>query len=364
MKYTIEGFNQRNAIALGLNSEDLVLLRWFVDFKNTSDMKKIYIKHANDMGYWISYSYLIQELPILFSSNPQYTVENYDSLSVKEKMNLDKKYTKACKQKIKRMLSGNLSKVLLRNKSVNRDDKGRVKSEIYVHINPVVFKLLISDDITAVQKCTTVTEVQKCTTDTVVQKCTIYPSTINTYPSTTHSEQKSKDFSSSEKHENINLIENNTHLKVNSANKEKKVISWDKDRLVKAIEIFKEQQGEYFSLLEKIYNDDKNFVPGNRNNVSNKAPAFKTRFHNINETFREYSPEDLEKGLKAAQQDKFKNTDDKPMIDMNSIREQAIDILQERINSDKSRFFRPTVRHNLNAFEDEINEICNELLNK
>ena len=40
MKYTIEGFNQRNAIALGLNSEDLVLLRWFVDFKNTSDTKK------------------------------------------------------------------------------------------------------------------------------------------------------------------------------------------------------------------------------------------------------------------------------------------------------------------------------------
>lgn len=362
MKYTIEGFNQRNAIALGLNSEDLVLLRWFVDFKNTSDMKKKYIKHANDMGYWISYSYLIQELPILFSANPQYTVENYDSLSAKEKMNLDKKYTKACKQKIKRILSGNLSKVLLRNKSVNRDDKGRVKSEIYVHINPAVFKLLISDDITAVQKCTTDTVVQKCTTDTVVQKCTIYPSTINTYSSTTGSKQKSKDFSSSEKHENINLIENNTHLKINTLTKEKKASSWDKYRLLKAIEIFKEQQGEYFSLLEKIYNDDKNFVPKNEK-TNNSVSKFKSRFHNINESFRKYTPEELEKLLKENQNDKFTNTNNEPTIDINEIRERAIDLLQEKINADKTQFFRPTVRHNLDAFENEINEICNELLN-
>ena len=198
MKYTIEGFNQKNAITLGLNAEDLVLLRWFVDFKNTADMKKKYIKQVNDMGYWISYSYLIQELPILFTTHPKYTVSDYDELSSVEKIELDKKYIKACKQKIKRMLSGSLSKVLLRNKSTERDDKGRVKSEIYVHINPVVFKMLISDDITVVQKCTTDTVVQKCTTDTVVQKCTIDSSTINTYSSTTHNKQKSKDFSCSE----------------------------------------------------------------------------------------------------------------------------------------------------------------------
>ena len=362
MKYTIEGFNQRNAIALGLNSEDLVLLRWFVDFKNTSDMKKKYIKHANDMGYWISYSYLIQELPILFSLNPKYTIEGYDNLSSKEKMDLDKKYTKACKQKIKRMLSGNLSKVLLRNKSVNRDDKGKVKSEIYVHINPVVFKLLISDDITAVQKCTTDTVVQKCTTDTVVQKCTIYPSTINTYPSTTHSKQKSKDFSCSEKHENINLIESNTHLIVNSPTKEKKAISWNKDRLLKAIEIFKEQQGEYFSLLEKIYNDDKNFTPKSQETFNNNYPKVKTRFHNINERFNEYAPNELEKLLKESQKDKFANTNNEPAIDINEIRERAIDILQERIDSDSIMIFKPNVRFNLNAFENEINDICNELL--
>ena len=352
MKYTIEGFNQRNAIALGLNSEDLVLLRWFVDFKNTSDMKKKYITHANDMGYWISYSYLIQELPILFSANPKYSVGNYDNLSSKEKMDLDKKYIKACKQKIKRMLSGNLSKVLLRNKSVNRDDKGRVKSEIYVHINPVVFKTLISDDITVVQKCTA---------DTVVQKCTIYPSTINTYSSTTHNKQKSKDFSSSEKHENVKLIEENTHLILNSENKQNKVCKWNKDRLVKAIEIFKEQHGKYFSFLEKIYNDDKNFASKSSNS---SAPKVKTRFHNINESFRNYTPDELKNQIKE-NQSKFENKKEaKAGIDKKALREKAINILQEKINADETRLFKPLVKDSIDLFENEINEICNELLKK
>ena len=309
MKYTIEGFNQRNAIALGLNSEDLVLLRWFVDFKNTSDMKKKYIKQVNDMGYWISYSYLIEELPILFSIHPQYSIQNYDELPGKEKFELNKKYIKACKQKIKRIMSGNLAKVLLRNKSTERDDKGKVKSEIYVHMNPAVFKLLISDDIAGVQKCTTDTVVQKCTTDTVVQKCTIYPSTITSYPSTTQKVQKSKDFSSSkqkEKDKNIKLIEEKTHLIINSKNKENKCKKFDYSRLEKSIEIFLKEKGEYFSLLEKIYNDDKNFVNLSSNNNNVYIP--KNRAHNVNATFTNYEPDELEKMLQENQKGKFKSS--------------------------------------------------------
>ena len=277
MKYTIEGFNQRYAISMGLNSEDLVLLRWFVDFKDTNDMKKIYLSEVNDMGYWVSYSYLIQELPILFSLHPSQTLEGYSSLTAKEKMDLDKKYIKACKQKIKRMLSGNLSKVLLRNKSTERNSDGKVKSDIYIHLNPTVFKLLISDDITEVQKCTTATEVQKCTMVTEVQKCTIYPSTINTYPSTTTSKKKSKDFSSDNKNENIVLIESKTHLKLDSKYKINKASKWDIERLTKAIDIFIEKEGQYFSLLEKIYKDDKNFVPKKDNQPNSKLDEYNNR---------------------------------------------------------------------------------------
>lgn len=122
--------------------------------------------------------------------------------------------------------------------------------------------------------------------------------------------------------------------------------------------------------LEAFLENRKNYKPSNKNtssnnkSTSNKAPAFKTRFHNINERFSEYSLEELEKGLKESQKDKFKNTDNEPTIDMNSIRERAMDILQERINADDTIIFKPIVRNNYKLFENEINEICNELLNK
>lgn len=41
------------------------------------------------------------------------------------------------------------------------------------------------------------------------------------------------------------------------------------------------------------------------NKKSNKVPVFKTRFHNINESFRNYSPEELEKIVKESQKYKF-----------------------------------------------------------
>ena len=43
------------------------------------------------------------------------------------------------------------------------------------------------------------------------------------------------------------------------------------------------------------------------NSTSNKAiPTVKTRFHNINQTFNKYSPDELEKILQESQKDKFK----------------------------------------------------------
>ena len=38
MKYTIEGFSQRNALAMKLSLEDLLFLRWFIDFKEDGEM--------------------------------------------------------------------------------------------------------------------------------------------------------------------------------------------------------------------------------------------------------------------------------------------------------------------------------------
>lgn len=105
---------------------------------------------------------------------------------------------------------------------------------------------------------------------------------------------------------NKELIESTTHLIIDSSNKEYKIKKWKKDRLVKAIDIFKQQEGVYFSLLEKIYNDDKNFATYQSKNVAQQDKQTKTRFHNINQTFTKYSPDELEKILQESQKDKFK----------------------------------------------------------
>lgn len=102
---------------------------------------------------------------------------------------------------------------------------------------------------------------------------------------------------------NINLIENKTHLKAMSKNMKNKVSKWDTERLEKAIDIFINQEGIYFSLLEKIYKDDRNFVI-----KSNDVPKVKTRFHNINESFRNYGSEELKEIVKQSQAEKFGNS--------------------------------------------------------
>ena len=42
LKFTIEGFNQIEAIKLGLSTDDLIVLRWFVDYQATN--KKLFSK--------------------------------------------------------------------------------------------------------------------------------------------------------------------------------------------------------------------------------------------------------------------------------------------------------------------------------
>ena len=106
---------------------------------------------------------------------------------------------------------------------------------------------------------------------------------------------------------NIELIENRTHLKAMSDNMKRKASKWNIERLDKAIDIFISKEEQYFSLLEKIYKDDKNFVP-KVNTKSNNDPKFKTRFHNINERYNEYEPDELERLLRESQKDKFETS--------------------------------------------------------
>ncbi|NFD28820.1 hypothetical protein EXN57_02135 [Clostridium botulinum] len=63
MKYTIHGFNQEKAIKFGLDNDDLLILRYFIDFKDSGAMISKILKDRT--FYWIKYEAILEQLPIL-----------------------------------------------------------------------------------------------------------------------------------------------------------------------------------------------------------------------------------------------------------------------------------------------------------
>lgn len=63
MKFNIMGFYQPKAVELGLDSNDLLVLRWFVDYAGTNKMRTMILD--NKIYYWVNYNSVLEELPIL-----------------------------------------------------------------------------------------------------------------------------------------------------------------------------------------------------------------------------------------------------------------------------------------------------------
>lgn len=133
---------------------------------------------------------------------------------------------------------------------------------------------------------------------------------------------------------NKEIIESNTHLILDSNNKKIKVSKWNKDRLLKAIDIFKSQEGVYFSLLEKIYKDAKNFADYSTvdNTVNCNTRKLKTRFHNITDRTKDYTPEALEKLLKENQVAKYAKEKEKEEIEANEEKNVTVEVTKELVN--------------------------------
>ena len=67
MKLSIMDYHQPTAVAYGLNMDDLLLLKWFVDFRNTDGMNLVMIDDVP--FYWVNYQKVLEDLPILRISN-------------------------------------------------------------------------------------------------------------------------------------------------------------------------------------------------------------------------------------------------------------------------------------------------------
>lgn len=63
MKYVILGFSQEKLIDLGLDYMDAVILRYFIDFRDTKKMTSRIID--GQCYYWLSYESILKEYPIL-----------------------------------------------------------------------------------------------------------------------------------------------------------------------------------------------------------------------------------------------------------------------------------------------------------
>lgn len=78
MKYNIHGFNQPRAVELNLTNDDLLVLRWFVDFAGTKKMKTII--EEDGIYYWVNYTTVLEDLPVLKISKQTLKRKHFDNL--------------------------------------------------------------------------------------------------------------------------------------------------------------------------------------------------------------------------------------------------------------------------------------------
>lgn len=123
MRYQIFSLQQDVLVKYGLSVEDALLLDWVLNWKDGTGMKREFIEEVQDIGYWINYETVVNELPILFK---QPTLD-MDSKALA-------KLLRNNKDKVGRMLKGNLSKVLKAHKMVYRGEGAKLGSMIFVTI--------------------------------------------------------------------------------------------------------------------------------------------------------------------------------------------------------------------------------------
>ena len=138
MRYQIHRLQQEALIELGLNVEDALLLDWMLNWKDGNSMERIVV--GNDVAYWVNYSKVIEELPILFKKTKGFA-------SVEE----EEKAKKANTTKVARMLKGNLSKVLTRH-----EKKVQGKTKVYISFNRDMIDYFVNNENKKASTCGTV----------------------------------------------------------------------------------------------------------------------------------------------------------------------------------------------------------------
>ena len=131
MRYQIFSLQQKALVDLGLNVEEALLLDWILNWKDGTGMKREFIEEQQDIGYWVNYETVVKELPILFKQ----PTDDMDEKALKKLLINNK-------DKVGRLLKGNISKVLTPHKMVYRGDKNKLGSMVFVVINREAIDML------------------------------------------------------------------------------------------------------------------------------------------------------------------------------------------------------------------------------
>ena len=129
MRYQVHRLQQEALVELGLNTEDALLLDWMLNWKDGNSMERIVVNN-NGVTYWVNYSKVVEELPILFKKT-----KGFNSVEEEEKAK------KANTTKVARMLKGNLSKVLTRH-----EKKVQGKTKVYISFNREMIDYLVNNN--------------------------------------------------------------------------------------------------------------------------------------------------------------------------------------------------------------------------
>ena len=125
MRYQIFRLQQEALVNLDLNTEEALLLDWLLNWKDGESMERIVV--GDDLAYWVNYSTVVSELPILFNKPKGNSIEDIE------------KAKKSNVAKVARMLKGNLSKVLTRH-----EKKVQGKTKIYISFDRTMLDILLN----------------------------------------------------------------------------------------------------------------------------------------------------------------------------------------------------------------------------
>ena len=274
MEYSIHGFSQEKALELGLDDRDLLILRWFINFRDNGKMATKIIKE--DKYYWIDYQAIIEDLPIM-------NIKSADSVYRRLK-----KMAKVSVLKHETVRAGGVFSyyTIGENYPALVDTKSKIKKVNHSDINPE------GSDINPEGS-----DINPEGSDLKSEQKTLRPNpktiTLRPQPEVVVEEIK--------KYFKLNKKDTEKVAKVYLATE--KEISY----LIEKLELTK-SKGQINDvvafLIAAIKNDYKNSVSQEKKFIP--GAGVKTRFHeNCNQNFGKYTPEELEKMLFESQKGKF-----------------------------------------------------------